>query len=702
MKQRRMSLRRPKIINVIILLLFCAIILKVLAIGFSKKVDGIDIKKFADNRNTQEDVLYAKRGTIYDKNGEVLAQTVNSYTLIAYLSEKRSENEKKPQHVVDKEYTAQVLSEHLNTDKESILKQLNKDKYQVEFGSAGRNLSELKKTEIENLELPGIDFIVGTKRYYKMGAFASYIVGYAKTDELGNTKGEMGIEESFNNKLEGTNGKKIYQKDLYGYQIPNTPSITEDPVDGENVYLTIDNNIQIIVEKAVKSLTSQRKTDWMTFSVMDANTGAIVASASNPTFNPNELDTIKSYLNPLVAFQYEPGSTMKTYSFLAALEEGIYDGNKTYESGKIEVADATIRDFNNKGWGVITYDTGYAYSSNVAATNLGLELGVGKLKTFYQKAGFGQKTGIELPGEQPGKIAFTYKTELANASFGQGITTTPIQNLQAMTIFTNNGTMIKPYLIDHITDNEGKVIYKGKRTVVRDVASSKNIKYMTNLMHKVVYEGLTNYWQPNNVTLIGKTGTAQIANPKGGGYLHGEYDYIKSFAGIFPEESPKYIIYVSVKQMVGSTKDLSNCVKTAVEEIANYANINYKGEQQQIDTKVITLRNYINRKVEDTKNSLEEQGLNVITIGQGDTVINQNPLKNVKVIKGEKVFLLTNQKPYIMPNVYDWSSADILAFCKLIGLEYEIEGYGKVKSTSIPEGQEINLNEKIVINLSKD
>ena len=494
MKQRRMSLRRPGIINVIILLLFCSIILKVLYIGLSKKVDGTDIKSFAENRNTQEDVLYAKRGTIYDKNGEILAQTVNSYTMYACLDETKTKDPKKPYHVVDKEYTAQVLAEHLNTDKESILKILNKDKKQVEFGSVGRNLSELKKTEIENLELPGIGFIVSTKRYYKMGAFASYVVGYAKTDEKGNTTGEMGIEESFNNKLEGTNGKRIYQKDLYGYQIPNTPSITEDPIDGQNVYLTIDNNIQIIVEKAVKNLTSERKVDWMTFSVMDANTGAIVASASYPSFNPNELDTIKSYLNPLVAFQYEPGSTMKSYSFLAALEEGIYDGSKMYESGKIEVADATIRDFNNKGWGTINYDTGFAYSSNVAATNLGLQLGVGKLKTFYQKAGFGQKTGIELPGEQAGKLNFTYKTELANASFGQGITTTPIQNLQAMTIFTNNGTMIKPYLIDHITDNTGRTIYTGKRTVVRDVASSKNVKYMTGLMHKVVYEGLTNYW----------------------------------------------------------------------------------------------------------------------------------------------------------------------------------------------------------------
>lgn len=701
MKQRKMTLRRPSIINAIILFLLLGIILKVLYIGLSKKVDGINIKAFADNRNTQEDVLYAKRGTIYDKNGEALAQTVNSYTLIAYLSEKRSENEKTPQHVVDKEYTAQVLSEHLNADKDAILKQLNKDKYQVEFGSAGRNLSELKKTEIENLELPGIDFIVSTKRYYKMGAFASYIIGYAKTDENGNTKGEMGIEESFNNKLEGTNGKKIYQKDLYGYQIPNTPSITEDPVDGYNVYLTIDNNIQIIIEKAVKNLSTSRQIDWMTFSVIDANTGAIVASASSPSFNPNELDTIKSYLNPLVAYQYEPGSTMKTFSFLAALEEGIYDGSKKYESGKIEVADATIRDFNNKGWGTIDYDTGFAYSSNVAATNLGLALGVGKLKTFYQKAGFGQKTGIELPGEQSGKLNFTYKSELANASFGQGITTTPIQTLQAMTILTNNGTMIKPYLVDHITDNDGNVVYSGKRTVVRDVASSKNVKYMNKLLHNVVYEGLSNYWQPNNVSLIGKTGTAQIASPKGG-YLTGEYDYIKSFAGIFPEEDPKYILYVSVKQMVGTTKDLANCVTTAVEEIANYANINYKGDKEKVESKVITLKNYVSKNILETKTNLENQGLNVIVIGSGDVIINQNPLKGMKVIKGQKVFLLTNKGPYIMPNIYNWSSSDIITFCKLIKLDYEIDGYGIVKSTSISEGSEIKADDKLIINLSKD
>ena len=700
MKQKRIMLKKLPIINFIILFLLVAIIAKVSYISLSKKVDGIDIKKFADNRNTQEDILFAKRGTIYDKNGEILAQSVNSYTIIAYLSEKRTENPDKPKHVVDKEYTAEVLSQHLDIDKEQILKQLYKDKYQVEFGTKGRNLSELKKSEIEALDLPGIDFIVSTKRFYKMGAFASYIVGYAKSDDSGNIFGEMGIEEYFNNKLEGKNGKKIYQKDLYGYQIPNTPSITEDPVDGENTYLTIDNNIQIIIEKAIKNLSNEHQMEWMTFSVMDANTGAIVASASLPTFNPNELNTIESYLNPLVSYQYEPGSTMKTFSFLAAMENGVYQGDKTYDSGKVVLDDeVTIHDSNKVGWGTITYDTGFAYSSNVAATNLGLKLGVSKLKTFYQKLGFGQKTGIELPGEVSGKINFQYKSELANATFGQGITTTPIQTLQAYSIFTNNGTMIKPYIVDHITDSEGKVIYKGKRTVVRDIASSKNISHMNTLMHNVVYNGLTTYWQPNNVSMIGKTGTAQIASPKGG-YLDGKYDVIKSIAAIFPEENPKYIIYVSAKKYVGGTKEFADCVTKAVEEIASYANINYKVENEVKPSKVVTIPNYINKNVGETSTNVSSLGLIPIVIGDGEKVIKLNVDKGMKVIQGEKILILTNSNNYVMPDITNWSRNDVVSLCKLLNIKYNIEGYGNVSSYSIPAGTKINPEDILSVNLS--
>lgn len=700
MKQKRIMLKKLPIINIIILFLLVAIILKVAYISLSKKVDGIDIKKFADNRNTQEDTLFARRGTIYDKNGEVLAQSVNSYTLIAYLSEKRTENPDKPRHVVDKDYTAEQLSLHLGIDKEQILKQLNKDKYQVEFGTKGRNLSELKKSEIEALDLPGIDFLVSTKRFYKMGNFASYIVGYAKSDEKGNIFGEMGIEEYFNNKLEGKNGKKIYQKDLYGYQIPNTPSITEDPVEGENIYLTIDNNIQIIVEKAIKNLANEHQLEWMTFSVMDANSGAIVASASIPSFNPNELNTIQSYLNPLVSYQYEPGSTMKTFSFLAAMENGVYQGDKTYDSGKVVLDDeVTIHDSNKVGWGTITYDTGFAYSSNVAATNLGLKLGVSKLKTFYQKAGFGQKTGIELPGEISGKINFQYKSELANATFGQGITTTPIQTLQAYSIFTNNGTMIKPYIVDRITDNNGKTIYKGKRTVVRDVASSKNVNHMKTLMHNVVYNGLTTYWQPNNVTMIGKTGTAQIAGPKGG-YLDGKYDVIKSIAAIFPEDNPKYIIYVSAKKYVGGTKEFAECVTKAVEEIASYANINYKVENEVIPTKIVKIPNYINKNTSEVATNITSLGLVPIIIGDGSKVIKLNFEKGARVIQGEKILVLTNSHNYVMPDITNWSRNDVVSLCKLLNIKYNIEGYGNVQSFSIAPGTNINPEDILTVNLT--
>lgn len=702
MKHKRITLKKIPIINIVILFLLCAIIAKVSYISLNKTVDGIDIRKFADNRNTQEDVLFAKRGTIYDKNGEVLAQSVNSYTVIAYLSEKRTENPDKPKHVVDKEYTAEMLSQHLGMDKEQVLSQLNKDKYQVEFGTKGRNLTELKKSEIEALDLPGIDFIVSTKRFYKMGAFASYIIGYAKTDEKGKITGEMGIEEYFNNRLEGTNGKKIYQKDLYGYQIPNTPSIVEDPVDGENIYLTIDNNIQIIVEKAIKNLSDEHQLEWMIFTVMDANTGAIVASASTPSFNPNELNTIESYLNPLVAYQYEPGSTMKTFSFLAAMEEGIYDGNKTYNSGKVELDDeVTIHDSNKTGWGTITYDTGFAYSSNVAATNLGLQLGVTKLKTFYQKLGFGQKTGIELPGEVSGKINFQYKSELANATFGQGITTTPIQTLQAYSVFTNNGSMIKPYIVDHITDNEGNTVYKGKRTVVRDIASSKNVKHMNTLMHNVVYNGLSTYWQPATVSLIGKTGTAQIASPKGG-YQDGKYDVIKSIAGIFPEENPKYIIYVSAKKFVGSTKEYASCITKAVDEIANYANINYETETDKSPSKVVTVSNYLNKNINVAVDLVSAVGLTPVVIGSGDKVIKQSLENKTRTIIGEKVFLLTNSNEFVMPDMTNWTSSDAIIFSRLINIKYEISGYGKVISTSIAPGTVINLDDTLIVTLSND
>lgn len=684
-------------------LLLCIAIFKLCYVVLSKDVDGTDLTAFADSRNTVTETLSAKRGTIYDYYGEILAQNVNSYTVIAYLSSSRTTNENNPQHVVDKEQTAEELSPIINMSKEQILKLLNQDLYQVELGPGGRGITELCKKQIKDLNLPGIDFVPSVKRYYKMGNFASYIIGYARTNTEGEIKGEMGIESIYNDTLKGTNGKKTYQQDAYGYQLPDNnkhPVFIEEAKDGSDIYLTIDNNIQLIAENAIYNFVDKYQLDWVTFSVMEAKTGAIVASASSPSFNLNTLDNIESYLNPLTSYTYEPGSTMKIYSFMAAIENGIYNGEETYPSGTIKLKDGTvIKDFNNTGWGNITYNKGFAYSSNVAATKLAQQLGTKKLKTFYENLGFGKNTGIELPGELPGDIDFTYESELANASFGQGMTSTPIQNLQALTSLANNGTVLKPYIVDKIVDNKGNITYQGKKTELNTVASSDTINQVKSLMYDVVYNGFesSKHFAANNVTVIGKTGTAQIASPKGG-YLTGNYDYIKSFAGLFPYEDPEYIIYVSVKQIIGETQDIADIVSDAIEEIAKYKNL--VETSSDIDTnKIITLSNYISKETALTTDLLEKKGLKVVVLGDGKYITNQYPLQNSKVTYKNKVFLLTNSENFVMPNVIGWSGNEISTFCKLVGLKYKINGYGKVSSVNIEEKTPISKEMELEINL---
>ena len=697
MKKKKSRVKVNKFFVVIFFFAFICAILKLSYVALSPVVDGMNLTEFADSRNTTKETLYASRGNIYDANGEILAKNVNSYTLVAYLSESRTTNPDNPQHVVDKEKTAKALSEVLDMDYEYALSRLNVEgAYQVEFGNAGRDLSENKKAEIEALDLDGIGFISGSKRYYKQGSAASYIIGYARMNEVGEIVGEMGIESYYNEELKGTDGETMYAKDAYGYQMGDA-YYTKEPVSGSDIYLTLDSQIQLILEDVINSLEENYEFSWATFTVMDANTGAIVGSASSPDFNPNTLEGLTNYVNPLVGYTYEPGSTMKIFSWLAAMENGVYDGEETFMSGSIDVAGATIYDFNNSGWGEINYDTGFAYSSNVGATNLALKLGSEKLRSFYESLGFGSKTGIELPGEESGIIRLTYESELASASFGQGITTTPIQTLQALSILTNDGVMLKPYIVDKIVDENGEVTYEGGRTELGKKVSSESINKVYELMYDVVYNGLSKSWQPNNVTLAGKTGTAQIASPTGG-YLRGDTNYIRSFAGVFPYEDPEYIIYVSVKQIDGGTAAVAKAVTSAVESIANYANIT--NTESDLDlTKIINLSNYISSNIETTIEELEKLNLKVIKLGNGNTIINQYPLKNTKVLSGSKVFLLTDNTEFTMPDITGWSSNEVMNFCNLIGLKYTFSGYGVVKEFNLTAGEIIDLTKTLEVTL---
>ncbi len=683
---------------VVISFFFLIIIIKMLYVAVSDDVDGINLRVFADNRNTEEKTVYASRGSIYDRNGELLATNINSYTLIAYLSSSRTKDESNPQHVVDKEKTARELAKVLNRSEETLLKLLNYENlYQIELA---RGITEVEKNQIKALDLPGLDFELGYKRNYTLGSYASYIIGYArKNDNDEEITGYMGIEAYYDDMLKGENGKIVYQQDAYGYTLPNTLIQEKEAKNGDDIYLTLESDIQLVLENAISNLVTTSDLKWATISVMDAKTGAIVGSASSPSFNLNTLVGLESYLNPLISYQYEPGSVMKIFSFMNAIEEGIYDGEKKYMSGTITLNDGTkIKDYNNVGWGEIDYDTGFAYSSNVAATNLALALGANKLKSFYETLGFGTKTGIELSGEVDGKVDFKYESELANASFGQGITVTPIQLLQALSVVANDGVMLKPYIVDKIVDASGNVVLQNGRQEIKKVVSKETTDKVKDLMKKVVYGGLSSNlkYAPESVTLIGKTGTAQIA--ENGHYLRGEYDYIKSFAGVFPYEDPSYIVYFSVRQLVDSGAKIQNLIHNVVEEIAKVKNLTV--EVNDVDaTKIFTLSNYISQKSATLIEDLKQKGMTVYLIGQGSYVINQYPVAGERVLVGNKIFLLSNTGDYIMPDVRGWTSLEIIAFCKLIGLDYNIIGYGNVESVSIEANTVIDLTQKLEIKL---
>lgn len=706
--KKRNNIKYSKGGIIISLLLFVTMIARLTQLALFREIDGVNLKELASKRTTKTETITARRGNIYSNDGDILAQNVASYKIIAYLDAKRTTNKDNPQHVVDKEKTAKELAPILGIEEEEILKYLSKENvYQTEFGTKGKNLTELTKQKIELLNLPGIDFIESYKRYYPKGDFASYTLGYAKSnynEETGEEEivGEMGIEKQYNNLLRGEDGYIKYQKDLRGYQIANTDVWTKEAVQGKDVYLTIESNVQFFIEQALNNADIDYDFEWFTITILDAKTGAVLGTAASPSFDPNTRN-ITNYLDMLVAAPYEPGSTMKTFTYMAAMENGVYDGNETYKSGVYYTTDGTeIGDWNRAGWGMLTYDKGYAMSSNVAIINLiNNKMDSMMLRQYFKRLGFGKKTGISLPNESAGKIDFKYETEIFNAGFGQGITTTPIQNVQAMTPLTNDGMLLKPYIVSKIVDpTTGEVILENTRKETERVASTTTVQKMLQLMDDCV-NGVGNTgsgYRIESGELIGKTGTAQIANENGGGYLNGKEDVISSFAGIYPKNDPKYIIYASVKRPTnGSQKPISNAIKEIVANLSKY----YGTEDNQTNTTIneYKLSNYINKKVTNITSQLTKDGINYSIIGSGDKIIKQYPESNDTITSKDTLYLITNDSNITVPNVLGLSSKVAKSLLEKLGINVVLDGVGYVVEQSSPENTAITPGLEIKLTL---
>ena len=388
---------------------------------------GTNVKEYKDPDISNSNVLKAKRGTIYDRNGEVIAQDEDTYKLIAYLNKNRKGIGNKPAYVQDITKTARLLAPKLGMDEKDIVDTLTKaqknNQYQTELGDKGKNLTKEVKESIEALELPGISFEESVKRYYPSGVFASHLIGYAQLDEEKNTiVGKMGLESALNNYLSGKDGLEVYQQDADGNLLPGTKYTKTYATDGNNVVLTLDRNVQQTLQnsldKSVKK-TAGGVRGWGI--VMEVETGKILGWASSPSFDLNERD-MKDYIDLPAGYLYEPGSVMKGITYSAAIDSGKYPYNKTFDSGVFyftESADGKIyrtnsgalkiKDALGENHGTITFDKGFVLSSNIGICELLTKyMEPSVYKDYVKKFGFLKPVNSPFLNNEGGAMFFDY------------------------------------------------------------------------------------------------------------------------------------------------------------------------------------------------------------------------------------------------------------------------------------------------------
>lgn len=695
---------RAVVLLIVFLLLFFLLASRVAYIQVVKAVNEEDLQQFAEDRWTRSFTIEGKRGTIYDRFGNSLAEEIPSYTIVAILDENSSNK------VEDPRLTAEKLAPVVDRNVDDLQRLLSAEgRFQVELGSGTKNLSLEKKREIEELGLKGITFRKDPRRYYPKQTFASHVIGYTERDM---SIARMGLESSLNEYLVKEDGSIKYLSDRRGIKLPNIEEIVEVPKNGYDVYLTIDTNIQMALEQVMTQVEEQYEPERIMAIVADPKSGEILAMSNRPSFNPNFYEQITNYMNYSVSSRFEPGSTMKIFTLAAAIEEGIYNGDELYQSGSYQIGGRRIRDHNQGlGWGKIPYDEGFQRSSNVAFSKLVLEnLGPDRFYEYMDLFGFRERTGVDLPNEATSLIADSYLIDAATTAFGQGSAITPIQQVQAMTAIANEGKMMQPFIIDHIVNPyTGEVVKNGGPNVVGEPISSETSKQVLDLMESVVTSpaGTGKPYYIEGFEIAGKTGTAEISNPDGPGYLSGHGQYIYSFMGVAPKSDPQVIVYVAVDRpnitiYEQGSAPVSQIFTTVMKHSLQYLNIAPKvtAEYVSMIDDGFTLEDYTGMDIDTIKTSLIEAGLDVHVIGSGSKVEEQIPRSGMKLLRGEKVLIRSDGNSYNMPSIEGWSLRDVMKLANILNLNANILGAGFVINQSVPSNSSINIGDYIAIELA--
>lgn len=721
--------RRTKKVTYIIFILTLVVMILVASNVFLVSVakvhlgSGTDLSKYADSANTVKTTNKALRGNIYDRNGTIIAQDSRTYNIICILDENRPAVGNTIAYVKDKEGTAAALSKILKMNYDTCLSYLNQDVYQTELGTAGRNLSKSTKEEIEALNLPGIEFTDSIQRVYPLGTFASNLIGFAQSDETGSTVGKMGAELYLDGYLKGTDGYSIYQSDKDGNVLPGMKEETVSAVNGYDVYTTIDSVIQQALEESFEMTNDQFGAERVWGSVMEISTGKILAWGQSPSFDPNTLN-ITDYNNYGTQIPYEPGSTLKTFTYAAAINEGVYDGSEEVYSGPYCFSSdennnpvrvegngyGCIYNAKRKNYGMIALDYGLIMSLNTVTAEVQNRLINADIHLDYMKKfGFFNVVNTDGLPEEAGTLNFRWPSDKLSLSYGQGSTVTMLQMLQAYSAVFGDGTMVRPYYIDSIRDSydSSHIIYQAETKVTGNPITEEAAKTLQDILYRVINDekGTAKHYQIPECKLMGKTGTAEVA--VNGGYQSGYT--IVSIMCAMPAEDPQVEVYYCFEAPYDpnaqyETAAIKNLLRKTAIRLGFTGSISSTEESEETVnadelTEIVTnpMPVLVNHSLDYASEKLADAKVNEYILGNGDTVIAQYPVENSYISSGQKVFLVTDTNNFIMPDLTGWTRKEVTALWSVTQFGFKLEGEGVVKSQNIAPGTPVTKGTEIEV-----
>ena len=714
-KNRRTPLenrrRVGKSLSLLAVILFAVFLVNFAVIIGTEKKFGVDLVKEAYKVHQTTRTVPAKRGTIYDRNGTPIAEDATSYNVYAVIDKEYKSANGDVLYVEESQYNkvAEIFHKYLDMEETYVKDQLSQPNLkQVSFGAKGNGITYANmmsiKQDLESAKVEGINFTTSPNRSYPNGKFASSFIGLAQLHENEDgTKsliGTSGIERSLNSLLAGTDGVITYEKDRLGNIVPGTEQVTQQTVNGKDVYTTLSSPLQSFMESQMDAFQEKLKGKYMTATLVSAKTGEILATTQRPTFNADTKEGITEdfvWRDILYQSNYEPGSGMKVMTLASSIDNNTFPSGEYFNSSEFKIADATTRDWDvNAGLttgGMMTFSQGFAHSSNVGTSLLEQKMGDATWLDYLKRFKFGVPTRFGLTDEYAGQLPADNIVSIAQSSFGQGISVTQTQMLRAFTAIANDGVMLEPKFISAIYDTNNQSVRKSQKEIVGNPVSKEAASTTRNHMILVgtdpLYGTMYNHYTGKPIITVPgqnvavKSGTAQIADEKNGGYLVGSTNYIFSVVTMNPAENPDFILYVTVQQPEHFSGIQLGEFATPILERASAMkeSLNLQSPAKNLD-KVTTESSYAMPSIKDISpgelaEALRRNIVQPIVVGTGTKIKETSVEEGTNLAPNQQVLLLSDKVEEI-PDMYGWKKETAETFAKWLDIELEFEGSGSV------------------------